>query len=188
MARPTTVEVDAGAALTATGTIFGTGQLTKTGSGTLRLRAPSNFYPPASAWTGGTTISQGSLVVSGIAPLPGDVLNNASLEFVVVAGGTMSGSISGAGTLSFTDSHVTLAGNNSYTGETVVNGGALRFASPAAFPTIGSFTVGSAAYLGIPALNQQALDRFTKPDSLGTIGRPLTTVLISDTRLAQPVP
>ncbi|OHE82962.1 MAG: hypothetical protein A3G75_09330 [Verrucomicrobia bacterium RIFCSPLOWO2_12_FULL_64_8] len=72
----------------------------------------------------------------------------------------------GPGTLRF-------SGANSTTGGAWSNAGALVFASPAALPSSGSFTVVAPGYLGAAvSSNVQSgfLDRFDKPNSDGTVG------------------
>jgi len=108
--------------------ISGTGGLTKVGAGALTLAA-SNTYQ------GTTTVSTGTLQLgdglSSNGSVAGNIVNNATLVFANPNAQSYSGTISGgngnyvymsgAGTL-------TLNGNNTYTGFTMVNSGALILA------------------------------------------------------------
>ncbi|EGH2240870.1 autotransporter outer membrane beta-barrel domain-containing protein [Salmonella enterica] len=92
--------------------------LTKTGAGTLILNAENTY-------TGGTTISGGTLVATNVEALgSGDVTDNAVLE--LNTGGTFDNVISGSGqVVKSGDDALTLSGNNSYTGGTLISGGTL---------------------------------------------------------------
>ncbi|QEL24778.1 autotransporter domain-containing protein [Bosea sp. F3-2] len=101
----------------------GSGGLTKLGAGTLTLSG-------ANTYAGGTTISDGVLVANTTS-LRGPVLNNAVLVFNQPVDGTFSGNISGSGSLKKDGAGaLTLAGINTYTGGTQVNGGTLVIAAP----------------------------------------------------------
>ncbi len=92
--------------------------LTKTGAGTLILNAENTY-------TGGTTISDGTLVANNVEALgTGNVTDNATLE--LNAGGTFDNVISGSGqVVKSGDDALTLSGANSYTGGTTISGGTL---------------------------------------------------------------
>ena len=99
------------------GTISGAGALAKNGLGNLTLNGQNTY-------TGTTTISAGTLTLSG-------GLNNSSIS---VNGGeinqTSTGTIAGTGTtFTLTSGNATLAGTNTYTGATTINGGILSIAS-----------------------------------------------------------
>jgi autotransporter-associated beta strand protein len=113
------------------GVISGVGQLFKTGVGALRLTG-NNTY------SGTTTISTGTLIVT-TASLPGSpVVNNAVLQFNQTRNGTFAGSISGTGSLLKTQTgNVVLSGLNSYTGGTTIDGGIL-VATTASLPAGGA--------------------------------------------------
>ncbi|EAY3206993.1 autotransporter outer membrane beta-barrel domain-containing protein [Salmonella enterica] len=92
--------------------------LTKTGAGTLILNAENTY-------TGGTTISGGTLVASNVEALgTGNVTDNATLE--LNTGGDFDNAISGSGqVVKSGDDALTLSGNNSYTGGTLISDGTL---------------------------------------------------------------
>ncbi|EAA8194051.1 AIDA autotransporter-like protein ShdA, partial [Salmonella enterica] len=92
--------------------------LTKTGAGTLILNAENTY-------TGGTTISDGTLVANNVEALgTGNVTDNATLE--LNTGGTFDNVISGSGqVVKSGDDALTLSGNNSYTGGTLISDGTL---------------------------------------------------------------
>ncbi|EEH8468863.1 autotransporter outer membrane beta-barrel domain-containing protein [Salmonella enterica] len=92
--------------------------LTKTGAGTLILNAENTY-------TGGTTISDGTLIASNVEALgTGNVTDNATLE--LNTGGTFDNAISGSGqVVKSGDETLTLSGSNTYTGGTIISGGTL---------------------------------------------------------------
>ncbi|ECI7803119.1 AIDA autotransporter-like protein ShdA, partial [Salmonella enterica subsp. enterica] len=98
--------------------ISGSGQVVKSGDETLTLSG-------ANSYTGGTTISGGTLVASNVEALgSGDVTDNATLE--LNTGGTFDNVISGSGqVVKSGDDALTLSGNNSYTGGTLISDGTL---------------------------------------------------------------
>ncbi|HAF6296450.1 TPA: autotransporter outer membrane beta-barrel domain-containing protein [Salmonella enterica] len=98
--------------------ISGSGQVVKSGDETLTLSG-------ANSYTGGTTISGGTLVVSNVEALgSGDVTDNATLE--LNTGGDFDNAISGSGQVVKSGGDtLTLSGNNSYTGGTLISGGTL---------------------------------------------------------------
>ncbi|MCY1167214.1 autotransporter-associated beta strand repeat protein [compost metagenome] len=101
------------------GTISGSGSLTKSGAGVLTLTG-------ANAYTGGTTVSAGTLQ-GDTASLQGNISNNAALTFNQAANGSYAGIISGTGTLTKTGAGVlTLSGANNYAGGTTVSAGTLQ--------------------------------------------------------------
>lgn len=101
--------------------ISGAGSLTKKGSGDLTLAG-------ANSYTGGTTVDTGKLV-GDAASLQGNMLVNAgaTLAFNQANQGTFAGNVGGDGDL-IKDGAGTLIlmGNNSYTGGTQINAGAVQ--------------------------------------------------------------
>ncbi|WP_119002064.1 autotransporter outer membrane beta-barrel domain-containing protein [Salmonella enterica] len=98
--------------------ISGSGQVVKSGDKTLTLSG-------ANSYTGGTTISGGTLVASNVEALgSGDVTDNATLE--LNTGGDFDNAISGSGqVVKSGDDALTLSGTNTYTGGTTISGGTL---------------------------------------------------------------
>ncbi|EGS1696288.1 autotransporter outer membrane beta-barrel domain-containing protein [Salmonella enterica] len=92
--------------------------LTKTGAGTLILNAENTY-------TGGTTISDGTLIATNVEALgTGNVTDNATLE--LNTGGDFTNNISGSGqVVKSGDETLTLSGSNTYTGGTIISGGTL---------------------------------------------------------------
>ena len=106
--------------------ISGSGNLTKLGAGTLILTG-------AGAYTGGTTVSTGTLQVGAggaTGSIVGAVLNNAVLAFDRSDNFTFAGVLSGTGALiKLGDNTLTLAGINTFTGTTTVSSGTLQIGS-----------------------------------------------------------
>ncbi|EDS5974981.1 autotransporter outer membrane beta-barrel domain-containing protein [Salmonella enterica subsp. enterica] len=98
--------------------ISGSGQVVKSGDETLTLSGTNSY-------TGGTTISGGTLVATNVEALgTGDVTNNATLE--LNTGGDFDNAISGSGqVVKSGDKTLTLSGSNTYTGGTLISGGTL---------------------------------------------------------------
>ncbi|WP_228381461.1 autotransporter-associated beta strand repeat-containing protein, partial [Salmonella enterica] len=98
--------------------IGGTGSVVKSGDKTLTLSGINSY-------TGGTTISGGTLVASNVEALgSGDVTDNATLE--MNTGGDFANNIGGTGSVVKSgDKTLTLSGSNTYTGGTTISGGTL---------------------------------------------------------------
>jgi len=116
--------------LTLAGAISGTGTLAKNGAGTLILTGASTF-------SGGTTITTGSVQLgngtSTDGSLAGNITNNATLVFANVNALTSNNVISGAGNLTKSaGGTLTITGSNSYSGGTTINGGSVAVALDAA--------------------------------------------------------
>ncbi|EGZ3960263.1 fibronectin-binding autotransporter adhesin ShdA, partial [Salmonella enterica subsp. enterica serovar Cerro] len=98
--------------------ISGSGQVVKSGDKMLTLSG-------ANSYSGGTLISDGTLVASNVEALgTGDVTDDATLE--LNTGGTFSNTISGSGqVVKSGDDVLTLSGTNSYSGGTLISDGTL---------------------------------------------------------------
>lgn len=112
--------VNADDTLTLSGTLSGSGSLTKRGAGTLILTS-INFY------SGGTTIESGTLVAnSNFALSSGAVANNGSLVLSGTDNRIFINTISGSGNLVKTGTGmVMLLGNSTYSGGTTIQSGTL---------------------------------------------------------------
>ena len=112
------------AAQTLSGIISGTGPLTQSGTNALTLSGVNTY-------TGGTTISAGTLTIGGAGQLnsgnySGAIANNGTIIYNSSAAQTLSGGISGSGALTQKGGGtLTLVGANSYNGTTTVSGGKL---------------------------------------------------------------
>lgn len=106
------------------GTISGIGGLSKWGGGALTLSGTNTY-------SGDTTVVSGTLTIGGAGLLgggtyAGNLVNNGILNIGSSQSQTLSGTISGTGSLTKSgDGTLTLAGAGTYTGTTTVNGGAL---------------------------------------------------------------
>lgn len=103
--------------------VEGSGQLTKTGQGTLMLTLDTSY-------TGGTHVVQGTLQLGNggeIGSVQGDIIADGILDVKRCNSYTLSGNISGEGQLHHTGSGITtLEGANSYKGATLVANGVLQ--------------------------------------------------------------
>ena len=121
--------------------------LTKAGTGTLTLTGSDTY-------TGGTTISSGTLQLgngtSNNGSVAGNITNNAWMTFANPNAQTFAGTISGSGSLTKTAAgSLILAGFNFYTGGTRVNGGVLQFNGNRAVPGSGTVTIKSGAAVAL---------------------------------------
>ncbi|ECS7672215.1 autotransporter outer membrane beta-barrel domain-containing protein [Salmonella enterica subsp. enterica serovar Cubana] len=141
-----------------TNNIGGSGQVVKSGDKTLTLSG-SNTY------TGGTLISDGTLVASNVEALgTGDVTDNATLE--LNTGGDFDNAISGRGqVVKSGDKTLTLSGANSYTGGTTISGGTLVASNVEA---LGSGDIDNYASLQLNASGQFVTANLTTHDNATT--------------------
>ncbi|ECA2538118.1 autotransporter outer membrane beta-barrel domain-containing protein [Salmonella enterica subsp. enterica serovar Altona] len=132
--------------------------LTKTGAGTLILNAENTY-------TGGTTISDGTLVANNVEALgTGNVTDNARLE--LNTGGDFDNAISGSGqVVKSGDETLTLSGANSYTGGTTISGGTLVASNVEA---LGSGDIDNYASLQLNASGQFVTANLTTHDNATT--------------------
>ncbi|MCE9630135.1 MAG: autotransporter-associated beta strand repeat-containing protein [Planctomycetia bacterium] len=173
------VTVSAGT-LTVGGPIAGVGfGLTKAGSGVLALTGTSTF-------TGGITISSGTLQVGGAGALGTgtyssaiSVASGAGLAIATSTGQTLSGTISGSGGLTKSGAGaLTLSGSNGYTGTTSITGGRLVIASNGRINSTSGITInGSDAelkYNSATPLTQPITFTQGTISGTGTIGTAVT--------------
>jgi autotransporter-associated beta strand protein len=101
-----------------TGTMTGSGSLTKNGSGTLTLAGPQSF-------TGGIVVNGGTLAGS-TSSLRGSIASSATVRFNQVTDGVFDGLFSGTGGITKTGAgRMTVSGNHSLTGLTDIQQGVL---------------------------------------------------------------
>nr|WP_256731251.1 autotransporter-associated beta strand repeat-containing protein [Sphingomonas sp. dw_22] len=145
------------------GAISGTGSFVKTGTGTLRLSGQSAGFAGSADITAGTIlltgalngsvlIEQGAALQVGDGTTSGDLLadttNDGTLTFNQAGSYVYTGALSGNGSLvKQGDGALTLAGDYSYTGSTVVEGGTVTISS--LLPTTTTLQIdGGSFYLG----------------------------------------
>ncbi|MGB3432542.1 autotransporter-associated beta strand repeat-containing protein [Achromobacter sp.] len=119
LAQTGTFDVAASTTLGLTGMVSGSGNLIKTGAGTLRLDSSANAY--------GNTLIRDGILVGNAASILGNVENNGTLVFDQGANASFGGAISGNGSLVKSGAGTLgLTGDSSgFTGSTTVQGGRL---------------------------------------------------------------
>ncbi|MBR5161962.1 MAG: autotransporter-associated beta strand repeat-containing protein, partial [Thermoguttaceae bacterium] len=135
------------------GVISDTGYVTKTGAETLTLSGANDY-------SGGTSISEGKIVLTGNGTLgTGDVTieENATLEFAHESNQNVSNNISGYGSVIKSGSETLTLSNGWYSGETTVSGGTLIFPINSS-PSTSLVTVKSGATLQMGASLYGAVD------------------------------
>jgi len=121
-----TINNAGGLTTTLGGAITGGGMLTKTGAGILRLTNAANAYTGDTTVTGGTLEGQGG--PTGGAPLQGDIINNATVNFIQAANADYNGVMTGAGLVNKTGAARLIISNNgsgAFTGTVDVTAGTL---------------------------------------------------------------
>jgi autotransporter-associated beta strand protein len=131
-----------GQSTTYSGSLSGSGSVTKSGEGTLTLIGNNSY--------GDTTISAGTLQVGNGGAYgtlgSGNILNNGVLAFNRSGTATVSNSISGTGSLSQNGGGtILISGNNTYTGGTMINAGTLLTSSNERLADTGAVTVNTGA-------------------------------------------
>ncbi|WP_414475987.1 autotransporter-associated beta strand repeat-containing protein [Microvirga sp. M2] len=138
------------------GPISGLGRVEKTGNGKIELQHVNTY-------AGGTTIAQGGIVTHAAGLGTGPVLNNGTLEFKQSTDGAFQGAISGSGSLTkWHPGKLTLGGDNTYTGDTLVNTGTLELTGDNA---IGSIRVAPNANLVLSGNGSIASSRVWMTDT-----------------------
>lgn len=123
------------------GAIVGGGSLTKAGAGVLTLTG-------ANSYTGGTTVTSGTLKGDGRG-LQGNITNNAAVVFDQTGTGTYAGNLSGVGTVRKTGTGIlTLSGNNTFSGGISLEAGTLAVATTSALGLVGDVTVADGTLKG----------------------------------------
>ncbi|MDR0588291.1 MAG: autotransporter-associated beta strand repeat-containing protein [Burkholderiales bacterium] len=126
--------------------ISGSGSLTKDGNNTLTLTGENTY-------TGQTTVSAGTLRIGNngtTGSIVGDIVNNGAVAFCRSDDLSYTGVVSGSGGFTQSgDGTLTIAGENTYTGDTIVSGGTLAFALSGSVADSASVTVNSGATIAL---------------------------------------
>ena len=121
--------------ITFSGNVSGTGSLTQLGSGTLVLTGSSGY-------TGGTTISAGTLEIGQSGAITGGVVDNGDFILDQYDGFTINGPISGSGGITQSGTgEVFLAAACSYMGSTTMSSGTITTGPSNTLPTTTSLTM-----------------------------------------------
>ena len=149
LAFPTDQEINAAnGALEISGNISGAGALIKNGSEIVTLSGTNTY-------SGGTTVNNGTLAGTTNS-LQGTITNNGKVTFEQSSDGTYAGIMSGSGSLEKAGNGiVTLNGNNSFSGGTILNAGTLEVASGNALGS-GSLTLNGGKLLVQSSSEMQA--------------------------------
>ena len=116
--------------------ISGTGSVTKLGAGKLTLTSLNNSY------SGGTTITAGTLVANSLA---GDVTDSGAL--VLNFNGTYAGVVSGTGSVQVAGGNtLVLTGAHTYTGGTTISAGTLQLGTGGSLASTGALAVNGGTF------------------------------------------
>lgn len=140
----------------------GSGQFTKTGTGTLILTGTNTY-------SGGTIVSQGTLQGSSTS-LQGNITDNGSLIFNQTANGTYTGNLTGSGDLiKMGNGKLIFAGLGGLTSTTVVTAGDLQVNTAVAGPV--EVTNSSATLSGVGTVGAVTNNGFVQPGTtnIGTL-------------------
>ena len=158
--------------------------MTQLGTGIVTLLG-NNTY------TGGTTISAGTLQVGngGGAPgtpgpgsIAGNVLDNAALVFDVAGNVTFAGAISGSGGLAQAGTGVlSLLGSNSYTGQTTISAGTLQVGNGGPSGSIAGNVLDNSALVFNLSTNTTFAGVISGSGGLTQVGGGILTLLGSNT-------
>jgi fibronectin-binding autotransporter adhesin len=140
------------AAQTLSGAIFGTGVLQQLGPGTLTLSG-ANTYTNATLITNGATLAIAGSGSLGNGVYAGHITNAATFVYASSTPQTLSGVISGSGSLIQSGSGtLTLSGANTYTGATTItNGGTLALAATGSINNSSSLSIAAGTTFDVSA-------------------------------------
>ena len=154
---------------TISGVISGGYGITKVGgSGSTLTLSGVNTY------TGNTTISAGTLQIAGAGQLgggnyAGNIANSDTFNYNSTAAQTLSGVISGSGTLTESGPGIlTLSGTNTYTGVTTVNSGTLALGATGSINSTPQIAIAAGATLDVSAISAFALSGSNTLSAAGT--------------------
>lgn len=152
-----------GGALSVLGNLTGTGALTITnsGPGLVFLNGAGN------TWSGGTTISSGTLQIGNTSgtstlSLPGNVTDNGTINFKPSSSSfSYSGVISGSGSLQMLGTNIlTLTGANTFAGTTTIASGTIQIGTDNALPTTTALSMNGTNSANLDVSNNQTIDHF----------------------------
>lgn len=139
--------------------ISGTGTVTKSGSNTLTLTSGSNSYTGETTISGGTLKLSGSGVLGSLGGLDGytaQITNNGIFQYSSSASQTLTGKITGTGSI-LKDTNTTVLeirnSTNDYSGSTTVNAGNIQVGSDNSIPSSSAVILGSGGYIQLNGFN-----------------------------------
>ncbi|MCP5201812.1 MAG: autotransporter-associated beta strand repeat-containing protein [Gammaproteobacteria bacterium] len=150
------------------GSVSGPGTLFKTGAGTLTITSGTS--------TGSWVVLDGRMRASP-KRIQGTIVNDAEVEFTESGNASFASSMSGVGKLIKTDGgRVTLAGVNTYAGDTEVDGGTLALGGDGQLNSLSALHVAAGAQLDLSGWNATTLANALLNDGLvnGGLAAPKT--------------